>query len=161
MKRSLLTTVVAIGIVVMSIDLAHADSPPPSSPVGVEHKHMWKWHHGFGAILPLEGLKLTDAQKAKIKEIFKSAHTKDFRERLDQMHALHKQLRAILTAFGPVDQAKLKEVERKISDLRAECDNKRIQTEVLIHDVLTKDQLDEIAHRPDILPPPPLPKAKH
>ena len=160
MKRSLLTTVVAIGIVVMSIDLAHADSPPPSSPMGVEHKHMWKWHHGFGAILPLDGLKLTDAQKAKIKEIFKSAHTKDFRERLGQMHALHKQLRAILTAPGPVDQAKLKEVEQKINDLRVECDNRRIQTEVRIHDVLTKDQLEEIAHRSDVLPPP-LPKPNH
>ena len=160
MKKSLLTAAAAISIVVMSIDLAHAESPPPSSPMGVEHKHMWKWHHGFGAILPLEGLKLTDAQKAKIKEIFKSAHTKDFRERLGQMHALHKQLRAILTAPGPVDQAKLKEVEQKINDLRVECDNRRIQTEVRIHDVLTKDQLEEIAHRSDVLPPP-LPKANH
>ena len=114
MKKSLLTAAAAIGIVVMSIDLAHADSPPPSSPMGVEHKHMWKWHHGFGAILPLEGLKLTDAQKAKIKEIFKSTHTKDFRERLDQMHALHKQLRAILTASPALGSVPARRIEETV-----------------------------------------------
>ncbi|MBR2124985.1 MAG: Spy/CpxP family protein refolding chaperone [Acetobacter sp.] len=170
MKKSLLTAAVMAGIVVLSIDLAQAHDFSQQSTMGCDHMReghmgdMGPWHHGFGhgfgffgPLLRFDGLKLTDAQKAKLKDLFDSDHMKEFKDRVDQMHALHQQLREILTAPGPVDRTKLQEVERKISDLRAECTSKRIETEIRVHDILTKEQLEEIAHRSNMSSPPSLP----
>ncbi|MBO6037239.1 MAG: Spy/CpxP family protein refolding chaperone [Acetobacter sp.] len=163
MKKSLLTAAVMAGIVVFSIDLAQAHDFSPS-PMGGNNRmctgDMGPGHHGFGFFGPIlrsDSLKLTDAQKTKLKDLFDSNHMKEFKDRIGQMRALHQQLREILTAPGPVDRTKLQEVERKISDLRAECTSKRIETEIRVHDILTKEQLEEIAHRSNMSSPPSLP----
>ncbi|QEO16873.1 Spy/CpxP family protein refolding chaperone [Acetobacter vaccinii] len=160
MKKSFLATTLMAGLAAASISLAHAaDSaapPPPPPPCG-------PMHHGHGPggpggpVLRLDGVKLTTEQKAKLKQIFTAARPENPKADMEQMHALHHQLREALTTPGPVDQAKLQDLERQISALQAQNALKRLQVEVQVHDILTKEQLKQIADRPEAPPPPPPP----
>lgn len=159
MKRALLATTLVMGLAAFSGAAARADeaaspvgAPPPPPP------ECGCMHHGPGPgghILRLEGLKLTSSQKKKIKAVLDANKPEYPKAGMEQAHALQDQIRTVLTTPGPVDQAKLQDLEQQISALHTQHALHSLQVEAQIHDILTKKQLKQIAEQPDHPPGPP------
>lgn len=158
MKRALLATTLVMGLAAFSGSAARADEasstvapPPPPPGCGC-------MHHGpgqGGPILKLDGVKLTSAQKKKIKAVLDANKPEDPKAGMEQVHALQEQIRTVMTTPGPVDQAKLQDLEQQISALHTQHALQKLQVEAQIHDILTKKQLKQIAEQPDHPPGPP------
>ncbi|BAU37084.1 hypothetical protein APT_00002 [Acetobacter pasteurianus NBRC 101655] len=157
MKKVLMATALTLGMMTSAVSFAHAQEatpavggPPPGGP-GCGPMH----HHGMGGpILKLDGVKLTSAQKKKLKAIFDANKPSDPKADMEQIHSLHQQEREVLTTPGPVDQAKLQQIEQQISTMQTERATQRLQVETQVHDILTKKQLRQIADRPEPQMPP-------
>ncbi|MFT8675311.1 MAG: Spy/CpxP family protein refolding chaperone [Acetobacter sp.] len=148
MKKIMLATALVAGLSAFSGPFAHAEdaSHPPKG-----HKGCGPMHHGFGMppVLRLKGINLTADQKTKIKAIFEASKPADPKAGMQQMHDLHKQITTLLTTPGPVDQTKLQALTQQIDTIESQHTARHLQTEVQIHDVLTPDQLKEIAAKAD------------
>ncbi|MFT9087277.1 MAG: Spy/CpxP family protein refolding chaperone [Acetobacter okinawensis] len=159
MKKALLATTLVMGLAAFSGSGARAaeagstvGAPPPPPP------ECGCMHHGPGPgghIFKLDGIKLTSEQKKKIKAVFDANKPEDPKASMEQTHALQSQIRTVLTTPGPVDQAKLQDLEQQISALQTQHALHRLQVETQIHDILTPKQLKQIAEQPDHPPGPP------
>ncbi|CEF53935.1 Spy/CpxP family protein refolding chaperone [Acetobacter ghanensis] len=159
MKKALLATTLVMGLAAFSGAAARADeasstvgAPPPPPP------ECGCMHHGPGPgghILKLDGIKLTSDQKKKIKAILDANRPEDPKAGMEQTRALQEQIRTVMTTPGPVDQAKLQDLEQQISAVHTQHALHKLQVEAQIHDVLTKKQLKQIAEQPDHPPGPP------
>ncbi|MFE8873340.1 Spy/CpxP family protein refolding chaperone [Acetobacter persici] len=150
MKKALLATALTLGMLTTAGAAAYAEetAPPPPPPPGACHPP--------GPVLNLDGVKLTSAQKKKIKAIL-DANRPDPKADMAQDHALHDQIRTLLTTPGQVDTDQLNSLTQQIGTLHAQHEAQRLQTDVQIHDVLTKKQLKQIAEKKDEPPCPPGP----
>ena len=129
-------------------DMMHGPHDGPHGPM----------HCGPGSpFMHLDGIKLSADQKKKLHAIMEANRPADPKAAMEQMHGLHKQIRTLLTSPGPVDKAQLQELEQQLASLENQRVLKHLQIDVQIHDLLTADQLKELAARPDMPPPPPPP----
>jgi Spy/CpxP family protein refolding chaperone len=169
MKRALLATTLVMGLAAFSGSAVRAEEAAP--PVGAPPPppECGGMHHGPGGhILRLDGIKLTAEQKKKIKAVLDANRPEDTKAGMEQAHALQERIRTVLTTPGPVDQAKLQDLEQQISALHTQHALHKLQVEAQIHDILTSQQLKQIAEQPDHPPghhpecggkmPPPPPK---
>lgn len=159
MKKAFLATALTFGILSAAGSFARADetaAAPAAPPHGMHGMHGMCHHHG-GHFLSLEGIKLTSSQKKKVQAIL-DANRPDPKADMEQERSFHEQIRTLLTTPGPVDTAQLTSIEQQIATLHSQHDAKRLETEVQIHDVLTKKQLAQIAEqKPEDHPCPPPP----
>jgi Spy/CpxP family protein refolding chaperone len=102
-------------------------------------------HHpgGFGGPM-LEGVTLTDAQKAKVGEIMKAEHAQTAPQR-QQLRALHEQIESTLLGSGSVTAAQLAPLQQQEATLMQQLGAAHLSTELAIRDVLTSDQLAQAA----------------
>ncbi|MDE7547983.1 Spy/CpxP family protein refolding chaperone [Acetobacter fabarum] len=150
MKRALLATTLVMGLAAFSGAAARADGVAPSVGTPPPVPECGGMHHGPGGhILRLDGVKLTAEQKKKIKAVFDSNRPEDPKAGMEQAHALQEQIRTVLTTPGPVDQAKLQGLEQQISALHTQYALHKLQVEAQIHDILTSQQLKQIAEQPE------------
>lgn len=153
MKKFMMATALMVGLSAFSGPFAHAqDASHGEAPKA--HKGCGPMHHGFGMgpMLRLKGIKLTADQKTKLKAIFEANKPADPKTGMEQMHDLHKQITTLLTTPGPVDQTKLQALEQQIDTMESQHTAKHLQIAVQIHDLLTPDQLKEIAAKADMPP---------
>lgn len=157
MKKALLATALTFGMLSAAGSLARAEdapqppAPPPHGMHGMCHHH--------GPILSLDGVKLTSAQKKKVQAIL-DANRPDPKADMEQERSFHQQIRTLLTSPGPVDTTQLTALEQQITTLHSQREAARLNTQVQIHDVLTKKQLKQIADKAEeerSCPPPPPP----
>lgn len=150
MKKALLATTLVMGLAAFTGASTRADSAAP--PVGAPPPppECGGMHHGPGGrILRLDGIKLTAEQKKKIKAVFDANRPEDPKAGMEQARALQEQIRTVLTTPGPVDQAKLQGLEQQISALHTQRALHMLQVEAQIHDILTSQQLQQIAGQPE------------
>jgi Spy/CpxP family protein refolding chaperone len=118
-------------------------------------------HHGpmycgpGSPFMHLDGVTLSADQKKKLRAIMEANRPADPRAAMEQTYDLRKQIRTLLTTPGPVDKARLQELEQQLASLENQRVLKHLQIDVEIHDLLTPEQLKELAARPDMPPPPP------
>lgn len=155
MKKALLATTLVMGLAAFSGAAARADEaastaalPPPPPPPECGFMHHGPGGPG-GPILKLDGIKLTPDQKKKVKAVFDANHPDNPKAGMEQVHALEQQIRTVMTTPGPVDQAKVQDLEQQISALHTQHALHRLQVEAQIHDILTPEQLKQIASQPD------------
>lgn len=161
----LMTGLVAAGVPA----LAHAQDSAPAATTqgnaagtpGMHGPHdgpHGPMHCGPGSpFMHLDGITLSADQKKKLHAIMEANRPADPKAAMEQMHGLHKQIHTLLTTPGPVDKAHLQELEQQLASLENQRVLKHLQIDVQIHDLLTPEQLKELAARPDMPPPPPPP----
>lgn len=120
-------------------------------------------HHGpmycgpGSPFMHLDGVTLSADQKKKLHAIMEANRPADPKAAMEQTYNLRKQIHTLLTTPGPVDKVRLQELEQQLASLENQRVLKHLQIDVQIHDLLTPEQLKELAARPDMPPPPPPP----
>jgi Spy/CpxP family protein refolding chaperone len=110
--------------------------------------HGGKWGGDGGGIhaLLLRGITLMPDQQQKVQAI-RDANKAQFRDLFQQLHTARQALADALLASGPVDQATLDADAAQIASLRKQLLALELTTTVAIRNVLTQDQLNQIAAR--------------
>ncbi|MGH7815017.1 MAG: Spy/CpxP family protein refolding chaperone [Candidatus Binataceae bacterium] len=121
------------------------DMPPPH--------HHWMHHgmchgpmDGIGMPIPmlLKAAKLTDAQKAQIKQLFKGRRAQ-MKTQFEQLKTARDQIAGRLLAPGTVNASDLSSQLQQMTAVRGQMAQARLQDMVAIHNLLTSDQIAAVA----------------
>ena len=126
LSRKLLLALATIGT--MGAGLAPAMAQPGGGPGG--------WHHGSPL---LEGVTLTDDQKAKVHALMKSEHGPG--SLFAQLRAVHEQIDGAILSSGTVSEASLQPLVQQETSLMQQVEAQRVSNELAIRNMLTPAQL--------------------
>ena len=115
------------------------------SAIAGAHAQGWGGPHGghrmFGL---LDGVTLSDAQKAQIHSDLKAGFTAA-RTTMQSLHALDDQITAMMTSSGSVSAASVMPLIEQQETLRSQLDQERVAVALQVRSVLTASQLAQAA----------------
>ena len=106
------------------------------APAMAQHGGPGGWHHGSPL---LEGVTLTDGQKATLHALMRSEHGSNSQHA--QLRAVHQQIDTAILSPGSVSEASLQPLVQQETALMQQLEAQRISDELAIRNMLTPAQL--------------------
>jgi Spy/CpxP family protein refolding chaperone len=107
-------------------------------------EHFRGQFHGGGEGMILQGLQLSTDQQTAIKTIHQASRAQA-RPMMEQLRQIRTEMKSAMLAAGPVDEAKLSNLQTQASNLRAQLDQLHLTSMVQVRNTLTPEQLQQAA----------------
>src|SRR5215813_10633155 len=141
--KSKMKLIVSLGAVALALLVGVAIAADQGDDAPMHHGMMM--HHGFGdgLGLPLHQLNLTDDQKTRIHQIFKTEHT-SMKPLMQQEFQAHQQMIQLVTS-GNFDQAKAAAIAAQESQTHVQLEVEHAKIASQVYNLLSSDQKAKVA----------------